>query len=148
MAVEFARLVSGQSVRLRELNRFFAATFPDPELLDLPEPDHAADERWLGSDMNIALAAYHERRIVGGLVAYRLDKIEGRREFYIYDLAVAEKFRRQGIATRLVAEVRGVARACGAWVIFVQADYADPPAVALYEKLGTREEVLHFDLEP
>jgi aminoglycoside 3-N-acetyltransferase I len=31
-------------------------------------------------------------------------------------------------------------------VIFVQADYGDDPAIALYSKLGTREEVLHFDI--
>jgi aminoglycoside 3-N-acetyltransferase I len=29
----------------------------------------------------------------------------------------------------------------------VQADYVDPPAIALYTKLGRREEVLHFDIE-
>ena len=34
----------------------------------------------------------------------------------------------------------------GAYVIFVQADYIDPPAIALYEKLGNREAVLHFDI--
>lgn len=35
-----------------------------------------------------------------------------------------------------------------AYVIFVQADTApeDEPAIALYTKLGTREEVLHFDI--
>jgi aminoglycoside 3-N-acetyltransferase I len=27
------------------------------------------------------------------------------------------------------------------------ADYGDEPAIALYEKVGTREEVLHFDIE-
>ena len=32
-------------------------------------------------------------------------------------------------------------------MIFVQADYVDPPAIRLYESLGTREEVLHFDIE-
>jgi aminoglycoside 3-N-acetyltransferase I len=31
-------------------------------------------------------------------------------------------------------------------VVYVQADYVDPPAIALYTKLGTREEVLHFDI--
>lgn len=137
-----------QSTELRSLNRFFAVTFPDPELLDLPEPQREEDERWLASDGNIALVAQHGSEIVGGLVAYRLDKIEGRREIYIYDLAVAEKLRRRGIATRLIEEVRAIARAFGAWVVFVQADYADPPAVALYAKLGTREEVLHFDMVP
>ena len=34
----------------------------------------------------------------------------------------------------------------GIYVIFVQADYGDDPAIALYSKLGTREEVLHFDI--
>jgi aminoglycoside 3-N-acetyltransferase I len=35
----------------------------------------------------------------------------------------------------------------GAWAVFVQADYGDEPAIALYEKLGVREEVLHFDIK-
>jgi aminoglycoside 3-N-acetyltransferase I len=30
----------------------------------------------------------------------------------------------------------------------VQADAGDGPALALYESLGTREEVLHFDIPP
>ena len=30
--------------------------------------------------------------------------------------------------------------------MFVQADLDDAPAIALYMKLGTREEVLHFDI--
>jgi APA family basic amino acid/polyamine antiporter len=34
----------------------------------------------------------------------------------------------------------------GAWVIFVQADHGDDPAIALYTKLGTREDVMHFDV--
>jgi aminoglycoside 3-N-acetyltransferase I len=28
----------------------------------------------------------------------------------------------------------------------VQADHGDDAAIALYDKLGTREEVLHFDM--
>jgi aminoglycoside 3-N-acetyltransferase I len=31
-------------------------------------------------------------------------------------------------------------------MIFVQGDRLDIPAVALYEKPGTREELLHFDI--
>jgi aminoglycoside 3-N-acetyltransferase I len=50
------------------------------------------------------------------------------------------------VATALIRKVQEIARARGAWVVFVQADYEDDPAVALYSKLGLREEVLHFDL--
>ena len=91
--------------------------------------------------------AVEDGAVVGGLVAYLMDKFErSRREGYIYDLAVAEPFRRRGIATALIRHVQQIARDSGAWVVFVQADYADPPAVALYDKLGVREAVLHFDL--
>ncbi|MFN3510644.1 MAG: AAC(3)-I family aminoglycoside 3-N-acetyltransferase, partial [Tsuneonella troitsensis] len=41
-----------------------------------------------------------------------------------------------------------IAREMGAWVIYVQADHGDDPAIALYTKLGTREDVLHFDIAP
>jgi len=36
----------------------------------------------------------------------------------------------------------------GAYVMFVQADHGDDPAIALYSKLGRREDVLHFDIDP
>ena len=97
----------------------------------------------------IVLVALIKDRVVGGLVAYELEKFEQpRSEIYIYDLAVDESWRRQGVATALIDELRRIARERGAWVIFVQGDYGDDPALALYGKLGTREEVLHFDIAP
>ena len=87
--------------------------------------------------------------VVGGLAAYVLPKFEQeRKEIYIYDLAVLERYRRQGIASELIQELQRTAIAIGAYVIFVQADYGDDPAVSLYTKLGTREDVMHFDIEP
>jgi aminoglycoside 3-N-acetyltransferase I len=76
-----------------------------------------------------------------------LKKFEQERsEIYIYDLAVAAAHRREGIATALIQELKKVAVARGAYVMFVQADVGDETAIALYSKLGTREDVLHFDI--
>jgi aminoglycoside 3-N-acetyltransferase I len=95
----------------------------------------------------IALVALAGEEVLGGLVAYELDKFERmRREVYIYDLAVAAEHRRRGIATMLIKRLREIAAERGAWVVYVQADYGDDPAITLYEKLGGREEVLHFDI--
>ena len=52
----------------------------------------------------------------------------------------------KGIATFLIEHLRGIASERGAWVIYVQADYGDDPAIALYQKLGEREDVMHFDI--
>ena len=85
--------------------------------------------------------------VVGGLVAYELDKFEqARREIYIYDLAVEAAHRRQGVAAALIENLRVHAHRRNAWVIYVQADYGDEPAIALYQKLGSREDVMHFDI--
>ena len=50
------------------------------------------------------------------------------------------------MATALIEALKPIARDKGAWVIYVQADPPDAPAVALYDKLGVREEVYHFDI--
>lgn len=87
-------------------------------------------------------------QIVGGLTAYVLQKFEQERsEVYIYDLAVAEEHRRLGVATGLIEALREIAVRLGAYVIYVQADYGDDPAIALYARLGAREDVMHFDIE-
>lgn len=111
-----------------------------------PGPDYF--RRLLSSDYFIALAALKGEQVVGALAAYELQKFEQERsEIYIYDLAVAEAHRREGIATALILELKKIASERGAYVIFVQADLGDDPAIALYTKLGTREDVLHFDIE-
>jgi len=43
-------------------------------------------------------------------------------------------------------QLKVTAAARGAYVIYVQADLEDSPAIELYTKLGTREDVLHFDI--
>jgi aminoglycoside 3-N-acetyltransferase I len=48
----------------------------------------------------------------------------------------------------LIERLKEIARGVGAWVIYVQADYGDQPAIGLYEKLGAREDVMHFDISP
>ncbi len=97
----------------------------------------------------VALAAIKDDSVVGGLAAYVLPKFEQQRsEMYIYDLAVSEQHRRQGIATSLIENLREIAQNLGVYVIFVQADQGDDAAIELYSGIGTREDVLHFDISP
>ena len=141
------RLTPDDHRLLLQLNAVFAEAFDDREAYEAAPPDEAYCREVLGKAHVITLVALQEHAVVGGLVAYELDKLErARREVYLYDLAVAAAYRRQGIATRLIAELRTIAHARGAWVVYVQADYGDDPAVALYTKLGVREDVMHFDL--
>jgi aminoglycoside 3-N-acetyltransferase I len=142
------RLTAVDVPLLRALNALFGEAFDDPATYGAEPPSDIYLEALLAEEHVVALVALLGQEVVGGLVAYELDKFERmRRELYIYDLAVAELYRRQGIATALIQLLREIAVRRGAWVVYVQADYGDGPAIALYEKLGTREEVLHFDIE-
>jgi hypothetical protein len=48
----------------------------------------------------------------------------------------------------MIEKLKRVAAEQGAHVIYVQADYGDDAAIALYTKLGTRAGVMHFDIPP
>jgi aminoglycoside 3-N-acetyltransferase I len=125
----------------------FGEAFDEVETYGGNRPGAAYLRRLLGSDYFIALAALKRGEVVGGIAAYELKKFEQERsEIYIYDLAVAAAHRREGIATALIQELKRIAEVRGAYVIFVQADVGDEPAIALYTKLGAREDVLHFDI--
>ena len=142
------RLAAADIALFRALLDVFGEVFEDAETYSGAQPGDGYLDGLLGSDSFIALAALHEGCVVGGLTAYELKKFEqARSEIYIYDLAVATAHRRMGVATALIAHLKPIARACGAYVIFVQADLGDEPPTALYTKLGRREEVLHFDIE-
>jgi aminoglycoside 3-N-acetyltransferase I len=141
------RLAPGDADLARRLNAMMGAAFDDADAYARQAPDAAWLEGALALPHVVALAAVEDGTVVGGLVGYLLPKLErAASEFYLYDLAVAEAHRRRGIATALIAEARRIAAGEGAWVMFVQADHGDDPAVALYTKLGTREDVMHFDL--
>jgi aminoglycoside 3-N-acetyltransferase I len=141
------RITAKDVASARAVNVLFADAFEAPEHYTSVPPDDAYLADLLGRPDFVMLAAFDGEAVVGALAAYQLRKFEqARSEFYIYDLAVAESHRRRGIATGLIGELRVIAAATGGWVVYVQADYGDEPAIALYTKLGRRENVMHFDI--
>jgi aminoglycoside 3-N-acetyltransferase I len=140
-------LKPGQAAVLVELLSVFAETFDDPRSYASAPPSAAYLERLLAKETFVTVVASRAGRVVGGLVAYVLEKFEQERsEIYIYDLAVLKSHRRCGIATALIRQLQEVAAERGAYVIYVQADPEDAPAIALYNKLGVIENVYHFDI--
>ncbi|HEY5809928.1 MAG TPA: AAC(3)-I family aminoglycoside N-acetyltransferase [Povalibacter sp.] len=146
-AFTLQRLTPNELPLFRSLNAMFGEAFGERDTYASSPPDDGYAATLLAKEHVIALVARIDTEVIGGLVAYELDKFEqARREIYIYDLAVADAHRRRGVATALIEQLREIAARRQAWVIYVQADYGDEPAIALYEKLGVREDVMHFDI--
>ena len=141
------RLSPDDGSLMNELLSVFGEAFDDADTYGAHRPRPAYLRQLLAGDSFIALAACDGSQVIGGLAAYELKKFEQERsEIYIYDLAVAKTHRRQGVATALIRALQRIGSERGAYVIFVQADPPDAPAIALYSKLGAREDVLHFDI--
>lgn len=141
------RLGSADASLLRKLNALFGDAFADPETYQAEPPSDAYLESLLAKEHFVAIVAVAGEEVLGGLVAYELDKFEmARRELYIYDLAVSAEHRRRRIATALLEHLGEIATQRCAWIVYVQADHGDAPAIALYEGIGVRQDVLHFDI--
>jgi aminoglycoside 3-N-acetyltransferase I len=147
MPYSYSQLTPEHVPLMKRLLAMFGEAFEDvPTYQDaVPDDDYLA--ALLSKPHFIALAATSGDVVVGGLAAYILEKFErDRREIYIYDLAVAKPHRRRGIAITLIRRLIDIGIERRAYVIFVQADRGDEPAIKLYESLGTREDVHHFDI--
>jgi aminoglycoside 3-N-acetyltransferase I len=149
MPYAYEQLTVADLPRFKRLLGVFGEAFEDIETYQGAVPSDEYLRRLLARPHFLALAAMDGNEVVGGIAAYELEKFErDRREIYIYDLAVAQTHRRRGIATGLINELRRVGKKRDAYVIFVQADRGDEAAIRLYESLGTREDVYHFDILP
>jgi aminoglycoside 3-N-acetyltransferase I len=144
----YRRLTSADVALLKDLLRVFAEAFGEVDTYQDCVPSDEYLTRLLEKEHFIAIVAQKGNEVVAGLAAYELDKFEQeRREIYIYDLAVLGRHRRKGVATAMIGALRKIATARNAYVIFVQADLEDGPAIALYESLGTKETAHHFDID-
>ena len=149
MPVKIIHLTKNDVALLQSINAMFGEVFDDEVSYSSNKPSPSYLQALLCTTNFIALAAVDENKVVGAIAAYELKKFEQQRsEIYIYDLAVVSTHRRKGIATALIQELKAVGAARGAYVIYVQADKGveDQPAIELYSKLGTIEDVFHFDI--
>lgn len=147
MSYVYKHLSTADVSIMKGLLAMFGAAFDEHDTYQGAVPNDAYLTSLLGKPHFIALAAMHGDEVVGGIAAYELEKFERvRSEIYIYDLAVREADRRKGVATALIRCLQQIAKDRGAYVVYVQADPGDDPAIRLYESLGTREDVHHFDI--
>jgi aminoglycoside 3-N-acetyltransferase I len=147
MTYSYKQLSTPDVPLLKNLLQVFGQAFNELPTYQNAVPSDTYLQSLLAKPQFIVLAAMQANEVVGGLAAYVLEKFEqDRREIYIYDLAISEAHRRKGLATHLIKNLQQIAREKNAYIIFVQADPGDDPAIRLYESFGVKESVFHFDV--
>jgi len=103
-------------------------------------PSHSESlDAFLANPANFLLVAVAEngREPVGYLLAYRLQRPDRRAaQMFVYEIAVAEGFRRRGLASALLGEIRRLARAEGMFEAFVLTSRGNEAARSLYARTG------------
>ncbi len=98
-----------------------------------PEPDRG----FFGDEKNIMLVARTGEEESGFLWAYLLPRPERTKPMmYLYSIDVFEPFRRRGIGTILMQQLKEIARAHDCYKMFLQTGKSNVAAVALYRGTG------------
>jgi len=118
----------------------------DINVLDLPDKKYLQD--LLVKNSFCVFVAVADGEVVGGLTAYEFDMyMEKAKEAYLYDLAVHENYRRQGIARSLIIKLQEYAKENNIATIFVEAHAEDIDAIDFYKSINAEmEQVCHFNM--
>ena len=89
---------------------------------------------FLLNDSNYFLASIVDGKIVGFLLAYVLQRYDGRNEMiYLHEIDVLESHRKQGIAKEMIEELKIICKRNEFDKIFLITNKSNKAAVALYE---------------
>jgi ribosomal protein S18 acetylase RimI-like enzyme len=120
------RLRPGQERRLLDA----ASLYDDP-------PDILACRAYLADPANIFFLAEHEGSAVGFLRGTALRQLHTRKlQMFLYEIAVAEGFRRRGVGRALVRALLDSCRSKRFEEVFVFTSPSNRPAVGLYRSTG------------
>ena len=138
------KLNSEEITLFEEVITLFADVFEMKEFV-LPKREYLRG--LLEKDSFHVFVALQEEAVIGGLTAYTLHQYYSEKPLaYLFDLAVAKRYQRQGFGTALMRKVKSYFQNLGYAEVFVQADREEDYAVTFYRKTQPSEEedVLHF----
>jgi ribosomal protein S18 acetylase RimI-like enzyme len=123
------RLGPGDGVKVEQA----AALFDDP-------PSADATARFLAEPGHHLLLAWVDQAPAGFVTGVETTHPDKGTEMFVYELAVAEPFRRRGIGRALVAALAAVAREAGCYGMWVLTDDDNHAALATYQAAGAVRE--------
>lgn len=136
-------LKSEMNTKIMQMNEF------DHDVLDYllrrsGEQNPKPNSSFFNDPKNILLVSYTDEKLSGFLWAHILDSPHtSNPEIFLYSIDVFEEFRRRGIGSMLIQNLKEIAISCKCREMFVPTSKSNSAAVALYS--GTGGKVLDED---
>ena len=102
------------------------------------EADYAEE---ISRPRSFVLKASAGRNVVGFLVARIVPGSDGVTDAELYNIGVADSYRRKGIGSHLMADLRRRLEVAGVQNLWLEVRESNDEAISFYEKLGFRAEV-------
>ena len=137
--MQIRRLESGQEDEVQRASFLFDHSF---------KPDATA--RFLASDTHHIFVAYVDDEVAGFTTGVEMTHPDKGTEMMLYELEVAEAFRRRGIGTALADALKEFAQQQGCYGMWTLTEDENVAALNTYEKSGSarakNEVMLNWDL--
>jgi aminoglycoside 3-N-acetyltransferase I len=141
MTISTRRLRAGDEQEARQMAAVMAAVFEE----DFEPLSDEYARGILETAAFWAVAAFDGERVVGGITAHTIPMTRTpSAELFVYDLAVHEDMRRQGVAAQLLATLRAEAAQAGITEVFVPVDADEEHALAFYRSQGGAASAVTF----
>ena len=93
--------------------------------------------QFLDNPMNWFFACIEENKIIGHAFGYeQVNFYNSGNRLYIHGMGVDPEFRRQGIGTRILSDIKDACKLLDIYKIFLITEKSNTEACGLYEKLG------------
>lgn len=109
------------------------------DLFDHP-PDAKATARFLAESGHHLFIAYDGDRPMGFVSGIETVHPDKGTEMFLYELGVAEPYRRRGVGRALVERLAQMARDLGCYGMWVATDDANEAALATYQRTGAKRD--------
>lgn len=87
----------------------------------------------------VLVLAYYEQKIAGAALCYELTHPAGEHSLYVHELDTHPDYRRQGVATQLMAEAMKIAKERGLTEVWLGTETDNDAANAFYKTLSPYE---------
>jgi ribosomal protein S18 acetylase RimI-like enzyme len=100
-------------------------------------------QKFLANPKNHLIIAYDNGKPVGMALGYEIPRVDRNRNMlFFYEIGVDKKYRRKGIATALINELKSICRKKKILQMFVITNASNKPAMKLYQSTGGNREAL------
>lgn len=130
--------IYSKQITIRDITNEFITNLK----INLPLQDENPDwklkstTQLVGNNANIFIVGFVDNEVAGFMYGHILDRFDDKKQFFIYEVGVSEKFRRLGVASNMFEKLFEILKQREIFEAWVLTNKSNVAANKLYQKFG------------